>query len=253
MMTASRSPLSTSAVTGGHRRGPRRRPRPPVPRAALHQLPGRFLTEFQATVNRFNVVAYDGLDRLTGKERRGWHPVGRDRDEAAAMAAHFASERVAAPPPQKAVPVTLGNSSRTRGSGRSAARSEPPPPTGTPGSSSATSTLRSATSQCAGSAPNHLDAFYESLAASGGRAVAMDWHPNTSGPRITRRWRQTAISRAHGGRSVALFGAPSLTAEHRLCGRPARRPTVPDRRFWGAEGSLANFVVARCTARAASA
>ncbi|MBI5088575.1 MAG: site-specific integrase [Actinobacteria bacterium] len=34
---------------------------------------------------RFYVVAYDGLDPLSGKERRRWHPVGHDRDEAEAV------------------------------------------------------------------------------------------------------------------------------------------------------------------------
>ncbi len=28
--------------------------------------------------DRFYVVAYDGLDPLTGRERRRWHPVGHD-------------------------------------------------------------------------------------------------------------------------------------------------------------------------------
>ena len=37
--------------------------------------------------NRFYVVAYDGLDPLTGKERRRWHPAGSDRHEAEQMAA----------------------------------------------------------------------------------------------------------------------------------------------------------------------
>ena len=32
--------------------------------------------------DRFYVVAYDGLDPLTGRERRRWHPVGHNRDEA---------------------------------------------------------------------------------------------------------------------------------------------------------------------------
>jgi len=32
--------------------------------------------------DRFYVVAYDGLDPLTGKERRRWHPVGHDRHDA---------------------------------------------------------------------------------------------------------------------------------------------------------------------------
>jgi integrase len=35
--------------------------------------------------NRFYVVAYDGLDPLTGRERRHWHPVGSDRGEAEAL------------------------------------------------------------------------------------------------------------------------------------------------------------------------
>lgn len=36
--------------------------------------------------NRLYVVAYDGLDPLTGKERRRWHPAGTDRAEAEQMA-----------------------------------------------------------------------------------------------------------------------------------------------------------------------
>ncbi len=32
--------------------------------------------------DRFYVVAYNGLDPLTGKERRRWHPVGHDRADA---------------------------------------------------------------------------------------------------------------------------------------------------------------------------
>ena len=39
--------------------------------------------------DRFYVVAYDGLDPLTGKERRRWHPGGHDRDEAEAFAARL--------------------------------------------------------------------------------------------------------------------------------------------------------------------
>ena len=35
--------------------------------------------------DRFYVVAYDGLDPLTGKERRRWHPVGHDGQEAEAI------------------------------------------------------------------------------------------------------------------------------------------------------------------------
>lgn len=39
--------------------------------------------------DRFYVVAYDGLDPLTGKERRRWHPAGRDRQEAEQIAARI--------------------------------------------------------------------------------------------------------------------------------------------------------------------
>ncbi|HNQ07980.1 MAG TPA: hypothetical protein PKH97_12450, partial [Tetrasphaera sp.] len=38
--------------------------------------------------DRFYVVAYDGLDPLTGKERRRWHPAGRDRHEAVRHPGH---------------------------------------------------------------------------------------------------------------------------------------------------------------------
>lgn len=37
--------------------------------------------------NRFYVVAYDGVDHHTGKERRRWHPAGRSRADAEAVAA----------------------------------------------------------------------------------------------------------------------------------------------------------------------
>jgi len=58
--------------------------------------------------DRFYVVAHDGLDPLTGKERRCWHPVGHDRAEAEAVAARLDSQRVA-PPPAKGGPITLGD------------------------------------------------------------------------------------------------------------------------------------------------
>lgn len=48
--------------------------------------------------DRFYVVAYDGLDPLTGKERRRWHPVGHDRSEAEAVAAGIDRDRPGAAP-----------------------------------------------------------------------------------------------------------------------------------------------------------
>jgi integrase len=58
--------------------------------------------------DRFYVVAYDGLDPLTGRERRRWHPVGHDRADADAIAARLDSERV---PPALATggPITVGD------------------------------------------------------------------------------------------------------------------------------------------------
>lgn len=37
--------------------------------------------------DRFYVVAYDGTDSATGRERRRWHPAGRCRADAEAIAA----------------------------------------------------------------------------------------------------------------------------------------------------------------------
>jgi integrase len=56
---------------------------------------------------RFYVVAYDGLDPLTGKERRRWHPAGHDRTEADAMADRLDAEREV-PPPRLGGPITVG-------------------------------------------------------------------------------------------------------------------------------------------------
>lgn len=39
--------------------------------------------------NRFYVVAYDGLDPVTGRERHRWHPAGHSREDAGAIAARL--------------------------------------------------------------------------------------------------------------------------------------------------------------------
>lgn len=57
--------------------------------------------------NRFYVVAYDGLDPLTGKERRRWHPAGSDRHEAEQMAARLEAD-AAGSAPLRGGPVHLG-------------------------------------------------------------------------------------------------------------------------------------------------
>ena len=57
--------------------------------------------------NRFYVVAYDGVDHHTGKERRRWHPAGRSRADAEAVAASMTeASGVAIPLGRDA--VTLG-------------------------------------------------------------------------------------------------------------------------------------------------
>jgi len=42
--------------------------------------------------NRWYAVIYDGLDPVTGRERRSWHPPGTDRAEAEALACRLAAE-----------------------------------------------------------------------------------------------------------------------------------------------------------------
>ena len=58
--------------------------------------------------DRFYVVAYDGLDPLTGKERRRWHPAGHHRSDADALAARLDQETNAAPPTIGG-PITLAD------------------------------------------------------------------------------------------------------------------------------------------------
>jgi len=56
--------------------------------------------------DRFYVVAYDGIDPLTGKERRRWLPFGTDRAEAEACAVRLDGDIAA--PPAKGGPTTVG-------------------------------------------------------------------------------------------------------------------------------------------------
>jgi integrase len=41
---------------------------------------------------RFYAVIYEGLDPITGRERRRWHPAGTDRAAAHRLAARLAAE-----------------------------------------------------------------------------------------------------------------------------------------------------------------
>jgi hypothetical protein len=88
------------------------RVRPPTLRAGVYIVDARRMTYIVQRKDRFYVVAYDGLDPLTGRERRRWHPVGGDRQEADAIAARLDSEH-AGSPPSRGGPVLLGNFLRT--------------------------------------------------------------------------------------------------------------------------------------------
>ena len=102
--------------------------------------------------DRFYVVAYDGLDPLTGRERRRWHPVGSDRGEAEELAERLQVDRAARRPPEADRSDSMTSCAR-RGYRTNAVRSERPRPTDTPGSSSTTSQLRLGTFRCDGFAP----------------------------------------------------------------------------------------------------
>jgi integrase len=57
--------------------------------------------------NRFYVVAYDGIDPATGRERRRWHPAGRSLADAEAIASSL-NERPAMPISRSRDAVTVG-------------------------------------------------------------------------------------------------------------------------------------------------
>lgn len=42
--------------------------------------------------DRWYAVVYEGLDPVTGKERRRWHPAGTTKEEAEQLAARLAAE-----------------------------------------------------------------------------------------------------------------------------------------------------------------
>ena len=68
-----REPLRVRRCSSGWRRSRRR----------------QWMTYIVQRKDRFYVVAYDGLDPLTGKERRRWHPVGHDRARGRSVAARI--------------------------------------------------------------------------------------------------------------------------------------------------------------------
>ena len=58
--------------------------------------------------DRFHVVAYDGVDPATGKERRLWHSAGTSRADAEAIASSI-TETNRVPVPRGRTAVTLGD------------------------------------------------------------------------------------------------------------------------------------------------
>lgn len=58
---------------------------------------------------RFYVVSCDGLDPLTGRERRRWHPAGHDRHEAEQMAERIELDNTG-PAPARGGPSLVGES-----------------------------------------------------------------------------------------------------------------------------------------------
>ena len=59
--------------------------------------------------DRFHVVAYDGRDPITGRERRKWHPAGKCRADAEAIAATLTDTK-AVDTAEAARPTTFGGS-----------------------------------------------------------------------------------------------------------------------------------------------
>ena len=57
--------------------------------------------------SRFYVVAYDGIDILTGRERRRWHPAGHSKADAEAIAANLDAAHTALDTPTGLDPLTV--------------------------------------------------------------------------------------------------------------------------------------------------
>lgn len=59
--------------------------------------------------NLFYVVGYDGIDAISGKERRRWHPAGKHREDAEQLARRL-GVRISRPtPPKGGGPMTVGD------------------------------------------------------------------------------------------------------------------------------------------------
>ena len=99
--------------------------------------------------NRFYVVTYDGIDPLTGRERRRWHPAGRSRADAEAIAATLDTQHTIEVA-EETSPITLGRTSPSNGSRSARTNFARQHSDGTAGSLRTTSTRASAISNSGG-------------------------------------------------------------------------------------------------------
>lgn len=182
--------------------------------------------------DRFYVVIYDGRDPLTGRERRRWHPVGRDRDEAEAIAARLDDQRET-PPPATGGPITVGEF--LAGTWLPQKRRQVRATTAYRYTWFVERYINPAIGGIAlrRLRADHLDTFYESLAASGGR-TGTGLAPKTilEVHMIIRAALDLAVERELVARNVAL-------------GSRARRrpPARAAARAWNAE-ELRSFLAA---------
>jgi len=128
--------------------------------------------------DRYYSVIYEGLDPVTGKERRTWHPAGTDRAEAEALVARLAAERDGRNDEVRA--LTLVPTSPTGGCPPSASNCAPAPIAATSTRPSATSCLPSGGSGSGGCAPRTSN-------GSTNRCCAPPTGPGRSRPRPSTR------------------------------------------------------------------
>jgi hypothetical protein len=68
----------------------------PICSTGWHRAGRKELTAMRGYVakrrDRFYAVIYEGIDPITGRERRRWHPAGTDRTEAELLAARLAAD-----------------------------------------------------------------------------------------------------------------------------------------------------------------
>ena len=112
--------------------------------------------------DRWYAVIYEGLDPITGRERRSWHPAGTVRADAERLAGRLAREHDG-----RNDPATLDDLRRLPdqpvGCPASGSCSPTAPTTATAATSNATSCPRSARIALRRLRPDHLEALYDRL------------------------------------------------------------------------------------------